>query len=263
MILILGSGWTGDFLAPLLTERTIPFTATTRDGRQQSIAWQLAHPVNVDALPLADTVIVTFAVKDPALMTELLQAYQQRHQTSATRWILLSSTRPFSASTLQDRNAPLDVAKDTGRLPAEEVVLAAKGCVLHLAGLWGGQRQPKNWVARFKTKEALKGKLMVRQLHLIHGHDVARAILASHEHFQPGRWIVTDGGCYDWAKIFKQWGTLEQQEQLQDLLANDPDVHQPGSLDTLIQTTQVFPRLDSSEFWEAHDLQPSEFLTIS
>ena len=57
--------------------------------------------------------------------------------------------------------------------------------MLNLAGLWGGERQAKNWIGRVAaTKEQLKGKT---SLHMVHGEDVARAIIAVHQNFEIGR----------------------------------------------------------------------------
>lgn len=67
------------------------------------------------------------------------------------------------------------------RAIAEDELRGFGGCVLNLSGLWGGARQPKNWVDRVAaTKEQLKEKT---SLHLIHGQDVARAIIAVHQNF--------------------------------------------------------------------------------
>lgn len=64
------------------------------------------------------------------------------------------------------------------------------GTVLNLSGLWGGARHPKNWMDRVAaTKEQLASKT---SLHLIHGLDVARAIIAVHQNFSKAkgqRWV--------------------------------------------------------------------------
>ena len=53
--------------------------------------------------------------------------------------------------------------------------------MLNLSGLWGGARQPKHWLDRVAaTKKQLKEK---KSLHMIHGLDVVRAILAVHRDF--------------------------------------------------------------------------------
>lgn len=127
-------------------------------------------------------------------------------------------------------------------------------------------RQPKGWVPRFPSKEAIRNKLLNRQLHLIHGKDVARSILAVHAQFRPGeRWIVTDNGCYDWIQLFLAWGNEEQIAIARDLAQNDEACHEKlgdGSLEDIVDTGGVKPRLDSSEFWETFNLKPSMFLKI-
>lgn len=51
--------------------------------------------------------------------------------------------------------------------------------MLNLSGLWGGQRMVKHWVDRVaSTKDQLKTKT---SLHMIHGEDVARGIIAVHK----------------------------------------------------------------------------------
>jgi len=68
--------------------------------------------------------------------------------------------------------------------------------VLSLSGLWGGTRSIRNYVSKVApSKEALAAK---GSIHMVHGLDVARAIVALHEAFTPGeRWIVSDGRVYD------------------------------------------------------------------
>lgn len=77
--------------------------------------------------------------------------------------------------------------------------------MLNLAGLYGGARDPSNWVSRVvKSKEDVKGR---KALHLVHGSDVARAVLALHNNFTPGkRWLITDTRVYDWWDLLASWG---------------------------------------------------------
>ena len=127
-------------------------------------------------------------------------------------------------------------------------------------------RQPRNWVPRFPTREAIRNKLLTRQLHLIHGKDVARAIVAVHQQFTPGeRWIVTDNGCYDWIKLFLVWGNEEQISMARDLAANDDVCRKElgnGSLEDIVARGGVKPRLDSTEFWQTFGIKANEFLDI-
>ena len=53
-----------------------------------------------------------------------------------------------------------------------------RACVLNLAGLYGGERQLRHWLPRVaRSKEDAAGKGAV---HMIHGRDVSRAIIAAH-----------------------------------------------------------------------------------
>lgn len=144
-ILILGLGWTGQFLVDLLDTLHIPFAATTRDGRNGTIQWVLPQEsscssmdIDVALFPAASTILVTFPIIHASCMKLLIDAYESKH--GPTQWILLSSTRPFNG-TPSDRHGPMDPSKDkSGRMAAETVILEHGGTVLHLSGLWGAQR---------------------------------------------------------------------------------------------------------------------------
>ncbi|KAI8969161.1 hypothetical protein BDF20DRAFT_893500 [Mycotypha africana] len=266
-MLVLGLGWTGQFLAELMVSMNINYAATTRDGRNSTIKWNMpskCDAIDVSQLPKAKTVLVTFPVLERDCMNRLIDVYEEQHDISS-QWILLSSTRPFVGQPA-NRHTPLDRSKDTGRMGAEDVVIERGGSVLHLAGLWGNQRQPKGWVPRFATMDAIKNKLLTRQLHLIHGKDVARAILAVHNNFKSGeRWIITDNGCYDWLKLFLVWGTEEQIKMARYLAENDETCQKAlgdSSLEEIVERGGVQPRLDSTEFWNTFSIKAVEYLKI-
>ena len=129
-------------------------------------------------------------------------------------------------------------------------------------------RQPRNWVSRFATEQAIRGKLLARQLHLIHGKDVARAILSIHQQFKKAkgeRWIATDGGCNDWIQLFLAWGSEEQIKAARDLAKSDDVCRRTlgdGSLEDIVARDAVMPRLDSHAFWNTFQLSPNEFLNV-
>ncbi|KAJ1339677.1 hypothetical protein BSLG_005710 [Batrachochytrium salamandrivorans] len=108
-----------------------------------------------------------------------------------------------------DRHSPIDIESDA-RLQAEQTVLQSKGVVLNLAGLWGDKRHPRNWVNLIApTKLALASKT---SLHLVHGMDVARIVLAliSRPFSSGERWIVTDLNVYDWWQVVLAWSVQKQ-----------------------------------------------------
>ena len=214
-LLILGAGWTSTFLIPLARARKIGFAATTRDGRDvagsSTLKWSFDPEEKSDVpsqasqfakLPLASTILVTFPLTGKGQSKLLKQGYDAVHASKlgegGVHVIQLGSTGIWQIeqdSIWSTRHSPYNTASP--RAVAEDELLSLGGCVLNLAGLWGGERQPKNWVGRVaKNKEDVKGK---KSLHIVHGQDVARSVLAVVEKWGKAagqRWMVTDGFVY-------------------------------------------------------------------
>jgi hypothetical protein len=114
----------------------------------------------------------------------LFASYTKTHNSETTQYqfVQLGSTGIFSIPNQElwvTRHSNYD--KSNPRAIAEDELMSLGGCVLDLAGLWGGERQPKNWIDRVAaSKEQLKGKT---SLHMVHGEDVARGIIAVHQKF--------------------------------------------------------------------------------
>ncbi|KAJ4395798.1 hypothetical protein N0V93_000012 [Gnomoniopsis smithogilvyi] len=234
-ILILGAGWTATFLIPLLRRHKITFSATTSDGRTVAGAPTIKFrsdpsrsPVEQGQLfaplPQARYVLITFPLKGHDESRVITEAYGITHGHHA-RFIQLGSTGIWKEDPAQrpwlDRTSPYDSTNP--RAVAEDVLRALGGCVLNLAGLWGGERDPRHWVDRVATtKAAVKEKA---SLHMIHGEDVARAIVwlmyrcneeGGWERLgQSQRWMVTDGFVYDWWSLFAGWADTAAQDSEQ------------------------------------------------
>ncbi|KAI1461768.1 hypothetical protein F4805DRAFT_244599 [Annulohypoxylon moriforme] len=218
-LLILGAGWTSKFLIPLLTREGIKHSATTTDGRDGTIRFRF-DPDSSDSapfktLPSADTVLITFPLRGQGQSKHLVRMYESTHQTAENHkphFVQLGATSIWTAPTWHDENSPYD--RTNARAIAEdELIECSQGAVLNLAGLYGAARQPRDWVGRvIKTKAELKGK---GALHVIHGEDVARAIIVIHRNFTPGkRWLLSDMHVYDWWDLAQDWAiqTLQSVE---------------------------------------------------
>lgn len=208
-LLILGAGWTSTFLIPLLDTHSIPHAETSTTGRDHTIPFKF-DPSSSDTspykrLPSATTVLITFPLTGEGQSKHLVSLYRSVHG-DANNFIQLGSTGIFTAPHWNDKGASYNT--ENMRAVAEDELLASPihGCVLNLAGLYGGPRDPRNWVGRvIKSKEDVRGK---KALHLVHGADVARAILAVHENWDKARgkrWIITDLRCYDWWDLIMSW----------------------------------------------------------
>jgi hypothetical protein len=187
-ILILGSGWTSTFLIPLLEQENISYAATSTTGRDGTYKFKFEFDATpweeYQALPTATTVLITFPLKGGRQSSCLCKSYTESRNPSDYRYqfVQLGSTGIFSVPHQYlwvTRHSKYDTSN--ARAAAEDELLRLGGCVLNLSGLWGGTRLPRNWVDRVApTKEMLRKKT---SLHLIHGYDVARAVVAVHRQF--------------------------------------------------------------------------------
>lgn len=193
-------------------------------------------------------------------------------------WIQLGSTGTWSSSEegWVDESTPFD--KTNERAVAEQTLLdlchghststkekAGEACILSLAGLWGGARDPRNWVVRVaKTKEDVNGKKVV---HLIHGSDVARAIAAclereKWEKVRGKRWIVMDLRVNDWWNLMMAWGGggEEGEDQyrkwVRELMTEEGVRALPREIGSLGR------KLDGRGFWAAVDIEPRKCVLI-
>lgn len=106
-------------------------------------------------------------------------------------------------------------------------------------------------------------------IHLIHGEDVSRAILAVHANFALAvgqRWLLTDGRVYDWWDLASAWGEMESKEK--------PNIGEDGGRGPQAKWVRelmsefgirALPRsveqigargMDSREFWNTFELEP-------
>jgi hypothetical protein len=259
--LILGAGWSSKFLTPLLEAGNIKYAATTTTGHDDTIPFKFEPGSNDTSvfkfLPFATTILITFPLKGEGQSQKLVELYSKVHPTESggaqPHWIQLGSTGIFTSAHWNDFSSPYD--KKNARAIAEDELLSLpsiKSTVLNLAGLYDDNiRSPKNWVSRVaKCKDDVKGK---KSLHLIHGKDVAKAILAVHNNFEKvegKRWLLTDLWVYDWWSLMFDWGGK---------LEDGMDVREAVWLSMEEEGVRALPRgpeslgrvLDSRDFWRA------------
>ncbi|KAA8910526.1 hypothetical protein FN846DRAFT_775185 [Sphaerosporella brunnea] len=259
-LLILGAGWTSTFLLPLLSSLNITHASTTRSGRDNTLPFTF-DPLSSDAapfarLPAAKTVLITFPITVPGASRTLVELYTSTHHGGGAgdaAFVQLGSSGVWAgAEGTVDRHAAVD---RSARALAEKEMMALGGSVLNLAGLWGGARDPRGWVSRVaKSAEQLAGK---GSLHVIHGEDVAAAVVAVHKAFEKAkgqRWLLTDLRSYDWWDLALAWGEVERDWVLGLLEAEG----EKGVLPR--ERTKRGRALDSSEFWRTFGILPKKSL---
>lgn len=101
-LLILGAGWTSEFLIPLLESSHVSFAATSRSGREGTIPFNFDPSDSKDvkqykALPDAATVLITFPVMEnvKALVDGYCETRSSTGRDVGVNWIQLGSTGSF------------------------------------------------------------------------------------------------------------------------------------------------------------------------
>ena len=296
-LLILGAGWTYQFLEPLLQKQpSFTYAATTSTGHDGTIAFNFDpesdDPEPFRQLPQAEYVLVTFPLKGKGPSKKLVGMYAKTHpqasnreedgRTAATQWIQLGSTGIYTESGWSDNSSPIDPSSHRGI--AEEELISLDGCVLNLAGLYGAQRQPGNWISRVaKSKDQLAGKGAV---HLIHGVDVARAVIGVVERDKSKdgqtssgalfgrRWIIADCVSYDWwSLVWDLVGDSKEENSPEDVAEHTEieerakyrqwvmELMQEQGVKGLPRSVEALGRkLDAREFWMAVGMLPERTL---
>ncbi|KIW07600.1 uncharacterized protein PV09_01551 [Verruconis gallopava] len=261
-LLILGAGWTSKFLIPALNEEKIEYAATTTSGRDNTIPFRF-DPESDDkspfeVLPDTKTVLITFPLRGKGQSLKLSQFYCDTHSNTEPKFIQLGSTGIFTNKGWSNHKSPYDKA-DERAIAEDELLSCCSATVLNLAGLYDNEiRRPQNWVSRVaKTKADVKGK---QSLHLIHGKDVARGIIASHKNFDAvkgQRWILTDLFSYDWWGLLMAWGgTLQDGSDIRQVIM---EAMLENEIKALTRTTGEIGRaLDARDFWKTVDAMPQE-----
>lgn len=280
-LLILGGGWTYQFLEPVLKAEGIAYAATTTSGHDDTITFKF-DPDSDDlepfkALPNAEFILITFPLRGRGPSTKLLSMYHKTHDHTndgevskerGPKWIQFGSTGIYTHPGWSDEKSPIDESNE--RAIAEMELIELGGCVMNLAGLYGGSRQPKNWVGRVaKTKEQLAGK---GALHLIHGRDVARGVVGVvNRTVETGqaklfgrRWIVADGVSYDWWMLVWSWmGKLEEEDDQEKAEVKSKyrswvsELMEEQNIKALPRDMELLGRkLDSRGFWHAIGILP-------
>jgi hypothetical protein len=106
-LLILGAGWTSKFLIPLCKENGIQFAATSRTGREGTIPFDFdpdSHDIKpFERLPDAQTILVTFPIKNTGASQRLVRNYQSSRTANErtdlqVRFIQLGATNIWDVS---------------------------------------------------------------------------------------------------------------------------------------------------------------------
>jgi hypothetical protein len=210
-IVILGSGYTGKFLAPILTTTSRPFLATSRSPQKKltylpeskRLHFDLAQQRMWPQIPVNADILWCF----PAVPMELVREFAEAASLSTRRLVVMGSTSAYDVGNSADypppwidESAPIDLTKP--RVQGEEFLRKEWGAiVLRVAGIYGPGRNPIDWIKTGRVSPSRK------YVNLIHVEDLATICLAALERGRPGEvYNVSDGQPRTWEEIYRQAG---------------------------------------------------------
>jgi hypothetical protein len=206
-VIILGSGYTGRFLAPLAARQYSSVYVTSRNPEKhlpdvpadRRILFDLEQPGTWTNIPASADLVWCF----PAAPIESVQRCAAALQVSARRIVVLGSTSAYDIGGLQeyppvwiDESAPIDMTKT--RVQGEEYLRKEHGAiVLRVAGIYGPGRNPFDWITSGRVRPSSKF------VNLIHVEDLAAICLLALVNGTPSDvYNVSDGMPRTWLEIY-------------------------------------------------------------
>lgn len=260
-LIILGAGYTASFLLPLAHQRYAQVFATSRNPDrhlaylppEQRLRFDLTEPDTWRNIPNETDLVWCF----PAVPLELVQKFSDTVSLSTRRLVVLGSTSAYDVGSSTDypppwcdETSPIDLSKP--RVQGEEYLqLHCRAIVLRVAGIYGPNRNPIDWIKTGRIRPSRK------YVNLIHVEDLARVCLAALWHAKPGEvYNIADGTPRTWNDICDTAGISRPPESTQpndstlvgkrianqrmlDLLASDQTrLSYPDILENVIRTQQ-------------------------
>jgi len=217
-LVVLGSGYTGLVLHRTGTSEGRIIHATSRNPlnnlagipSEQRLIFDLERPSTWLNIPVNADLIWCF----PATPLEQVQAFARTLDGPPRRIVVLGSTSAYDAPSQSteypppwiDESVPVNLTKP--RVQGEEFLRTNCGAiVLRVAGIYGPDRNPLNWIRQGRVGPSRK------YVNLIHVEDLAAICLAAVKKGTPGEvYNVSDGQPHTWNEICgtaqQRWGVI-------------------------------------------------------
>ena len=198
-ILILGYGYTAHFLKRALKNQypQSEVLTTSRNKGGPHLNFNLEDEATWSHLPTVDATFWTF----PATPLENVKSFFLSQQQSLGKLITLGSTSAFlpkEGEQVYNERSRLDLEQE--RVQGEEFLRRQGGVTLFSAGIYGPERDPRDWVHR-----GLVGKSQ-KLVNMIHVEDLCQFMIQALELGQTGnRYIASDNNPQRWEDVISYW----------------------------------------------------------
>ncbi len=221
-LVILGSGYTGRWIYQIATGQSRPVLASSRQpdrhltdvAPEARIRFDLADQTSWSALPSDADLIWTF----PAAPLEQVQAFARHCCLPHRKLVVLGSTSAYDRGDqpLTDLppwiNEASPIKADLPRVLGEEYLRTHHdGIILRVAGIYGPNRNPVEWIRQGRVGPSEKF------VNLIHVEDLAQLCLLALRCGQAGdTYNISDGHPRRWAEICAEvsarWGVVSPRQ---------------------------------------------------
>jgi len=203
-LVLLGYGFTGEAILPAFLKAGFQVTVTSRNPEKlpdlpesvQKIKFDLLNKATWTNLPDQSELIWLFPAEPIEAVNSFLQFAGQHHIPCR---IVLGTTSSFLAQTGQiDEKSELDFSRS--RVQGEKLLFDNGAVWLQCSGLWGGDRQPVNWLNKGLIKNGNK------TLNLIHRDDIAEiAVQVLKKELRSDMFCLSDGKPYLWKNLLEEF----------------------------------------------------------
>lgn len=201
-IVLLGYGFTGEAILPVLMKAGYKVSVTSRNPEKltdlpesvQKIKFDLLKNETWENIPGQSELIWLFPA-EPFVAVKSFLDFADQHQLSCR--LVLGTTSSFLLHSGQiDETSPLDYTRP--RVQGENLLYESGAVWLQCSGLWGGDRQPVNWLNKGFIKNGNK------TLNLIHRDDIAEiAVQILKKDIRNNMFCLSDGNPYLWKNLLE------------------------------------------------------------
>ena len=222
-LIILGSGYTGQYLYRMAEQQSLQIQASSRrpDAHltyvepRARLRFDLADPGTWSSLPPGADLIWSF----PATPLAQVQAFAMHYCSPPQRLVVLGSTSAYDtesgdpAATARSIDETSPINTSLLRVQGEEYLRSEHGAIiLRVAGIYGPQRSPLEWIRQGRVGPTNK------IVNFIHVEDLARLCLLALQDRHSGEvYNVSDGQPRPWADICaeasRRWGIVSPRQE--------------------------------------------------
>lgn len=200
--LILGSGYTAQYLKPLILSKTKDCKVfETSRSNSSHILFDLSDPTTWGNIPKVDGTYWLF----PASPEDVVQSFLKEFREKLGKLVVVGSTSRFSVTKDHEEVNEAWVADNSmDRVKGEEYIRSQKGIVVCASGIYGPNRNPKSWVEKGYVAPSDK------YLNLIHVEDLSQILIAAMDRGDEGlTYIASDNNPNTWNNLISFWKKTE------------------------------------------------------